>query len=104
MQEHHTVLGHAIENRLRVQFKYKSTDEDVATLRMVEPWVYGYKNGKESLLGFQVEPMPMTKRFDLRRVKHIELAGGECDQHPEQIDASKWDRVEARWIPHGVAA
>ena len=104
MQEHHTALIYAIENRLRVKFKYKSTDEDVATLRMVEPWVYGYKNGKESLLGHQVEPEPLIKRFDLRRVKHIEVDGGECSQHPQQIDASKWDRIEARWIPHPVAA
>jgi predicted DNA-binding transcriptional regulator YafY len=105
MQDHHTVLTDAIENRSRVQFKYKSTDEDVATVRTVEPWVYGYKlNGKETLLGYQVEPVGMTKRFDLRRVKHIEIVDGECTERPEQIDATKWEFIHARYVPNAEHA
>lgn len=104
MQEHHSVLIHAIENRLRVQFKYKGTDEEVATLRTVEPWVYGYRNGKEALLGYQVEPIAMTRRYDLRRVKHIEIVDGPCENHPEQIDLSVWEFIHARHLPRAEAA
>jgi predicted DNA-binding transcriptional regulator YafY len=104
MQDHHKVLTYAIENHLRVQFKYKSTDEDVATLRTVEPWIYGYKNNKESLLGCQVEPTVEIKRFDLRRVKNIDVLETPSEQHPDQIDLTKWDFVHARWLPHPEAA
>lgn len=104
MQEHHSALTKAIEGRLRIQFKYKCTDDDVATLRTVEPWTYGYRNGKETLLGCQVEPEVMTKRFDLRRVKNIEVMSETCDQHPAQIDMTKWDTVIAQRLPHPEAA
>ena len=93
---HHPVLIDAIENRLQVRFRYRSensVEEDSSSERVVEPWIYGIKNGKESLYGYQVEGgSPGLKRFDMRRVKSVHLTGETIENHPvEEAQVTKWD-------------
>ncbi len=104
MIDHEHSLVDAIDNRLRVSFRYKSSDEQWSTLRVVEPWVYGIKNSKESLYGYQLEGGDRgPKRFDLRRVKDIKLTGESSDVHPDKVDITKWDSIKAQWIPQLAA-
>lgn len=100
MPQLRAALIDAIENRLQVCFRYKGTDDPEATLRIVEPWIYGLKNGKESLYGYQLEGGEEgIRRFDLRRVKNVELTGAPCEHHPATADMTKWDTVYAQHLP-----
>lgn len=100
----HTNLIDAIQNHLQVSFRYKATGEDEATLRVVEPWIYGTRNGKECVYGFQVEGGEVgPRRFDLRRVKTISLTGDMFEQHPSVNDVTKWDEIRAQWSPQKAA-
>lgn len=104
MSLHHGVLVDAIENRLQVCFRYKASDEDHATVRVVEPWIYGSRNGKECLYGFQLEGgVKGPRRYDLRRVGTIEYTGEHCENHPDHHDMTKWDVVVAKHIPRIAA-
>ena len=108
MTPSHPVLVDAIENRLQVCFRYHSenSQEDAPTERIVEPWIYGCKNGKESLYGFQAEGGELgMRRFDMRRVKSVKLTGEKSGYHPQHpADMTKWDHVFAEWHPEPVAA
>ena len=101
----HSNLIDAIQNRFQVTFRYKASDSEESTVRVVEPWVYGEKNGKESLYGYQVSGGKVgARRFDLRRVKNITLNGFTCEHHPDSIGLTKWDDIKAEWSPDDVAA
>lgn len=94
----HPQLVDAIENRLAVCFRYHSenSSEDEPTERIVEPWIYGCKNGKESLYGYQVSGgEPGMRRFDMRRVKSVKLTGDRIENHPSGPIVSKWDSIWA---------
>ena len=100
MKDHKAVLTDAIDNRLQVCFRYRGSDETETTVRVVEPWVYGYRNGKECLYGYQVSGgMVGARRFDLRAVGSIEMTGDPCDKHPDSFDLTKWDVVHAKHMP-----
>lgn len=95
----HPTLIDAIENRLQVCFRYHSenSQEDEPTERIVEPWIYGCKNGKESLYGYQVSGgEPGMRRFDMRRVKSVKLSGERIENHPTAgADVTKWETIWA---------
>lgn len=99
----HPAIVDAIESRLQVCFRYHSENSstDEPTERIVEPWIYGSKNGKESLYGYQVSGgSPGMKRFDMRRVKHVNLNGEHIENHPPKVaDVTKWDNI---WASHGT--
>lgn len=99
----HPTIVDAIENRLQVCFRYHSenSQEEEPTERIVEPWIYGCKNGKESLYGFQVGgENPGMRRFDMRRVKTVKLTGERIENHPDRsADVTKWDSI---WASHGT--
>lgn len=101
---HPTILD-AIQNRLQVTFRYHSENstEEETTARIVEPWIYGCKNGKESLYGYQVGgDNPGMRRYDMRRVKHVELTGDHMENHPDRAaDVTKWDDVFASTVAIG---
>ena len=101
----HPLLVDAIENRLQVCFRYHSENstEDAPTERIVEPWTYGCKNGKESLYGFQVSGGEQgMRRFDMRRVKSVKLTGERIENHPtDGVEPTKWDNV---WASHSSKA
>lgn len=106
MTDHSTVLVDAIKNRLQVSFRYRSNDEVEASERVVEPWIYGKRNGKECLYGYAVSggSGPGMKRFNLEKVKGISLNGNFIENHPEGVtDVTKWDEVIAAW-DHKAAA
>ena len=95
----HPTLVDAIENRLAVSFRYHSenSQEEDPTERIVEPWIYGCKNGKESLYGYQIGgDNPGMRRFDMRRVKSVKLTGDRIENHPtDEANITKWDSVWA---------
>lgn len=95
----HPVLVDAIQNHLQVCFRYHSENSAVEepTDRIVEPWIYGSKNGKESLYGYQVSGGEKgIRRYDMRRVKKVELTGDHNENHPDRPgDISKWDEIFA---------
>lgn len=95
----HPTLVDAIENRLQVSFRYHSENStiDEPTDRIVEPWIYGSKNGKESLYGYQVSGGSASlKRYDMRRVKSVKLTGEHIENHPDKAAVvSKWDYIFA---------
>lgn len=99
----HPTIVDAIESRLQVCFRYHSENSsaDEPTERIVEPWIYGCKNGKESLYGYQVSGGdPGMRRFDMRRVKHVSLTGERIENHPEKAEVvTKWDHI---WASHGT--
>lgn len=100
MTPQHPTLIDAIGSRLTVCFRYhseNSSPDDAPTERIVEPWIYGIKNGKESLYGFQVSGgEPGMRRFDMRRVKSVKLTGDRIENHPTKIeDVMKWDQIFA---------
>jgi predicted DNA-binding transcriptional regulator YafY len=99
MEPNHPTLVDAIQNRLQVCFRYHSENSSVEepTDRVVEPWIYGSKNGKESLYGYQVSGGdPGIRRYDMRRVKKVELNGEHMENHPDRAgDISKWDNIFA---------
>lgn len=105
MTPHHPNLSDAIESRLTVCFRYHSenSSEEEPTVRIVEPWIYGCKNGKESLYGYQLSGGEEgLRRFDMRRVKKVEFTGEKCEHHPtNNADVTKWDTVFAAWHPDG---
>jgi predicted DNA-binding transcriptional regulator YafY len=93
------MLIDAIGSKLQVTFRYHSenSQEDEPTVRIVEPWIYGSKNGKESLLGWQVSGGEAgIRRYDMRRVKHVELTGDHVENHPDKpAEPTKWDEIWA---------
>jgi len=95
----HSTLLDAIPNKLQVTFRYHSenSQQDEPTDRVVEPWIYGMKNGKESLLGWQVSGGEAgIRRYDMRRVKTVRLTGDHVDNHPDApADPTKWDEIFA---------
>ena len=95
---HETLVG-AIDNRLQVTFRYHSENsaQEEASDRIVEPWIYGSKNGKESLYGYQVGgENPGLRRYDMRRVKSVKLTGEHIENHPtSQAAVTKWDKIFA---------
>lgn len=95
----HPLLVDAIQSRLQVSFRYHSenSSEEEPTERIVEPWIYGCKNGKESLYGFQISGgEPGMKRYDMRRVKSVKLTGDHNENHPnKEAIVSKWDSIFA---------
>lgn len=95
----HPTLVDAIENRLSVTFRYHSenSSEEEPTDRVVEPWIYGCKNGKESLYGYQLAGgEPGMRRFDMRRVKVVKLTGDHIENHPtDGHDVTKWESIFA---------
>ena len=108
----HPTLVDAIENRLQVTFRYHSENSatEEPTDRVVEPWIYGCKNGKESLYGFQVSGGDEgLKRYDMRRVKSVKLTGERIENHPDKVAVvSKWDSIFAstgigKDVPSGIA-
>lgn len=103
MEPNHPVIVDAIENRLQVTFRYRSenTEEDESSSeRIVEPWIYGIKNGKESLYGYQVDGGETgLRRFDMRRVKSVHLTGDPIENHPlQEAQLTKWDLVFADFL------
>lgn len=98
-EPNHPTLVDAIESRLQVCFRYHSENSQVdePTERVVEPWIYGMRNGKESLYGFQVSGGEQgLRRFDMRRVKAVKLTGERIENHPtENADVVKWDSIWA---------
>lgn len=106
MSDHSHVLIDAIQNRLQVTFRYRSNDEDEASERVVEPWIYGTRNGKECLYGYTVSggSGPGMKRYNLEKVRGIGLTGNHIENHPETLgDITKWDEIKAAWV-HKIAA
>ena len=101
----HPQLVDAIESRLAVCFRYHSenSSEEEPTERIVEPWTYGIKNGKESLYGFQVSGGEKgMRRFDMRRVKSVKLTGERIENHPDNgVESTKWDNI---WASHSSKA
>ena len=99
MSPQHPALVDAIENRLAVCFRYHSenSSEDEPTERVVEPWIYGCKNGKESLYGYQVSGGEQgMRRFDMRRVKSVKLTGERIENHPtDDANITKWETIFA---------
>jgi len=93
------VIVDAVQNNLQITFRYgsKNTAVEETTDRIVEPWIYGSKNGKESLYGYQVSGGEVgLKRFDMRRVKHVKLTGEKIENHPSKAAVvSKWDSIFA---------
>jgi len=102
MTPQHPSLVDAIENRLQVCFRYHSENskEEESSERIVEPWTYGCKNGKESLYGYQVSGGEEgLRRFDMRRVKSVKLTGERIENHPTKIaDVMKWDAIFATTV------
>ena len=106
MSNHAAVIVDAINNRLQVTFRYRSNDETETTERVVEPWIYGTRNGKECLYGYAVSggSGPGMKRFNLEKVRGIALNGNLMENHPVGVtDVTKWDEVIAAW-DHKIAA
>lgn len=106
MSNHADVIVDAIKNRLQISFRYRSQDETEGTERIVEPWIYGTRNGKECLYGYVVSggSGPGMKRFNLEKVRGISLTGEHIENHPETLgDITKWDEVIAAW-DHKIAA
>lgn len=102
MKEARDVIVDAIKRHQRVTFRYKSNDETDHTIRTIEPWIYGTRNGKECLYGYQVSggSGPGMKRFNLERVKLVALTGDLIENHPEgNGDVTKWDEIYAQWEP-----
>jgi predicted DNA-binding transcriptional regulator YafY len=99
MSPQHPTLVDAIENRLQVSFRYHSenSQDETPSDRVVEPWIYGSKNGKESLYGYQVTGgEPGLRRFDMRRVKSVKLTGERVENHPDKVaDVTKWNEIFA---------
>jgi predicted DNA-binding transcriptional regulator YafY len=99
MPPKHPTLVDAIQNRLQVVFRYKSENGlvDEPCERVVEPWIYGSKNGKESLYGYQVSGGELgMRRFDMRRVKSVKLNGEHIENHPPKVeDVTKWEAIFA---------
>lgn len=98
MPPSHPQLVDAIQNRLQVGFRYHSENSalEEPTDIIVEPLIYGSKNGKESLYGYQVNgSQPGMRRFDLRRVKAVKLTGERMENHPSAASLTKWDMVFA---------
>ncbi len=107
MKEARDVIVDAIKSRLRVTFRYKSSDEAEHTLRTIEPWIYGKRNGKECLYGYQVEggSGQGVKRFNLERVKSVHLTADTIENHPSNAgDITKWDEIYAEWHQAKAAA
>ena len=102
-EPHQPTIVDAIENRLQITFRYHSenSQEEEPTVRVVEPWVYGCKNGKESLYGFQVSGgSEGMKRYDMRRVKSVSLTGEHMENHPTAAaNVTKWDNIWASTGP-----
>lgn len=101
----HSVIVEAIQGRMRISFNYRSSDETESSLRVVEPWIYGIRNGKSCLYGYQVEGgKPGMKRFNMERVKKVSLTGDPIENHPAEFaDVTKWDIVHAEWRPTSPA-
>lgn len=99
MTPQHPTLVDAIENRLAVCFRYRSenSSEEEPTERVVEPWIYGCKNGKESLYGYQVSGGDTgMRRYDMRRVKSVKLTGERIENHPtDDANVTKWETIFA---------
>jgi predicted DNA-binding transcriptional regulator YafY len=99
MTPQHPTLVDAIESRLTVCFRYHSenSSSEEPTERIVEPWIYGCKNGKESLYGYQVSGGESgMRRYDMRRVKSVKLTGERIEHHPEgEAHFTKWDEIYA---------
>lgn len=107
MKEARDVIVDAIKSRLRITFRYRSNDEAEHSVRVVEPWIYGTRNGKEALYGYQVEggSGPGMKRFNLERVKQVSLLADPIENHPENNgDVTKWDEIFAETGPAKRAA
>jgi predicted DNA-binding transcriptional regulator YafY len=107
MPPSHPQLVDAIEHRLQVSFRYRSenSSEEEPSERIVEPLIYGSKNGKESLYGYQVGgTKPGLRRYDLRRVKAVKLTGERIENHPSTRDnLTKWDLIYAGTADHSLA-
>lgn len=100
MGQQRALIIDAIKNKLRITFRYRSGDEEEATVRVVDPWVYGTKNDKESLFGFQVEggTGQAIRRFNLERVKNVTLTGDVAEHSPDESqDITKWNEIYAEW-------
>lgn len=99
MEPLHPTLVDAIRNKLQVSFRYHSenSQQDEPSERIVDPWIYGCKNGKESLYGYQsAGGSEGMKRFDMRRVKNVKLTGNHIENPPSSAaDVTKWDSIYA---------
>jgi predicted DNA-binding transcriptional regulator YafY len=107
MKEARDVLIDAIKRHQQVTFRYKSSADAEHTVRTVEPWIYGTRNGKECLYGYQAEGGGGggIRRYNLERVKSVALNGQAIENHPEGSgDITKWDEIFAEWTPKRVAA
>jgi predicted DNA-binding transcriptional regulator YafY len=100
MPETHSVLIDAIQSRLQVTFRYRRSEETEGTERVVEPWIYGIRNGKKCLYGFSVSggKGQGLRRFNLEKVKSMNLTGDHISNHPSDVnDVTKWDEIFAQW-------
>ena len=98
MTPYHDVLVDAIKNRLQVTFRYRSNDEEEVTVRVVDPAIYGVRNGKACLYGYQISggSSPGHRRFNLEKVKHVSLTGEHIENHNEvAADVTKWEEIHA---------
>lgn len=94
----HNAIVEAIQDRRRVEFEYCSNGEDTATVRIVDPWVYGSRNGKESLVGYQVEGGSGSepRRFNLSKVKKIRVLDDKIENSPNAgPGVTKWEKIYA---------
>jgi predicted DNA-binding transcriptional regulator YafY len=100
MGQQRALIIDAIQNKLRITFRYRSGDEEEATVREVDPWVYGNRNDKECLYGYQVSggTGQAIRRFNMERVKHVTLTGDVAEHRPDEAqDVTKWNEIYAEW-------
>lgn len=96
----HEVLTEAISKRKRIEFTYQSNTEEQPTRRVVDPWIYGDRNGKPALFGFQVEGGSggACRRFNVDKIHGLKLTGQPAENRPDlNADVTKWNGIHAQW-------
>jgi predicted DNA-binding transcriptional regulator YafY len=100
LMKFHEVLTEAIDQRKRIEFTYQSNTEDAPTRRVVDPWIYGDRNGKPALFGYQVEGGSGSecRRFNVGKIHSLRITDQPAQNRPESsADITKWDGIHAQW-------
>lgn len=98
--KHHDLLKEAIASHKRIEFVYQSNTEETPTRRVVDPWIYGDRNGKPALFGYQVEGGSGSepRRFNVGKIHSLKITDNRAEHHPSQnADITKWNGIHAEW-------
>jgi predicted DNA-binding transcriptional regulator YafY len=94
----HSTIKEAIETSKRIQFTYQGNTDAEPSQRTVDPWIYGERNGKPALYGYQLEggSGEGQRRFNLGKVEDLRITDVPMKElPPKSADVTKWDSIHA---------